>query len=80
MKREPVPHYLIPGTSLELIDVLKLCLTPGEFQSCLWFSLGQYWFRGPRKGDGVGDMEKAVVYATWLRDSFKEHGVCMGKP
>ena len=77
--RVPVSHYLIPGTDLELVDVLRLCLTTAEFQACLWFSLGQYWFRGPKKGDPVNDMDKAIVYATWLRDSFKEHGVQMGE-
>lgn len=77
--RVPVSHYLIPGTSLELLDVLKLCLSPGEFQACLWFSLEQYIYRWHKKGDAVNDLEKAVNYLGWLLESVKEHGVCMGR-
>jgi hypothetical protein len=79
MKRKPVSHYLIPGTELELIDVLQLCLSPAEFQACLWFSLEQYGFRWWKKGDAVNDLEKLVTYSSWLLESVRENGVCMGQ-
>ena len=78
MTRPKVSHYVIPGTELELIDVLRLCLTTAEFQAVLWASLEQYAFRWWKKGDAVKDLEKLLVYSTWLLESVKEHGVCMG--
>lgn len=78
-KRQRVDHYLIPGTELELIDVLRLCLTPAEFQAVLWASLEQYFFRWWKKGEAIRDLGKGLTYATWLLESVNEHGVQMGR-
>ena len=78
-KIDPPPHYVIPGTSLELIDVIKASLTEGEFQAACWFSLEQYAYRWFKKGDAENDLSKLLVYGNWLLESVKKNGVCIGK-
>lgn len=77
--RVPVAHYLIKGMGIELLDVLKTKLTPAEQQACYFFSAEQYLWRWAEKGEPIKDLEKLIVYATWLLESVREHGVQMGK-
>ncbi len=77
-KRPNVPYYKIPGTNLEMIDVLKANLTTGQFQAFLWASAEEYLWRFDKKGPSVSDLEKALVYVRWLKESVEEHGCRMG--
>jgi len=67
-------HYTIPGTNLELIDILKikseLFSDPWEF--FLWASAMQYLFRYMAKGEPDKDLQKENTYATWLREYRQE--------
>lgn len=69
MSRPKVKHYEIPGTELELVDIIeaksKVAKDPWEF--FLWGSCLQYLWRYDLKSDPVSDLDKALVYLTWLR-------------
>jgi len=75
----PPPHYVIPGSNLELIDVIKANLNPAEYQAVCWASLMQYAYRWNKKGDAMSDLRKMLTYGNWLMKSVAEHGVCMGR-
>lgn len=72
-------HYVIPGTGLEMIDILKANLTIGEFQAFLWCSAMDYLWRFDKKESSISDLEKAMHYIGWLKKSVEENGVIMGK-
>jgi hypothetical protein len=71
-KTSVVPYYDIPGTDLQLIDVIWAKMTRDEWRRFLWASCLQYAYRVLDKGEPVKDADKCIVYMTWLRDSFKE--------
>ena len=68
-RRSPVPHYLIPGTDLELIDIIKSKMSPDEWKRFCWGSAIQYVYRVLDKGEVVRDCEKAITYLTWLKET-----------
>ena len=68
-ERTPVPHYLIPGTDLELIDIIKSKLSPAEWRKFCWASAIQYCYRVLDKGELKRDCDKAITYLTWLKES-----------
>ena len=67
MDREPVRHYLIPGTNTELIDIIHSKMSPEEWRKFCWGSAIQYTFRMLDKGEADRDAEKAITYLTWFR-------------
>ena len=67
---DPPPHYVIPGTDLELIDVIKSKMTPAEWRKFCWGSALQYVFRILDKGEARRDIGKAKVYLSWLEESL----------
>ena len=58
-------HYQIPGTSMEVIDVIEGILTPEQFQGYCYGNIIKYILRAPNK-NGVEDLKKAAVYLEWL--------------
>jgi len=74
--RVPVKHYLIPGTELELIDIIqakaKVAKNPWEF--FLWASCLQYLWRYDLKGEPGKDLDKAATYLDWLRTVYQKRG------
>lgn len=68
-------HYNVPGTKVQLIDVLKeaaLDYDPWDF--FLWASVMQYAFRWRYKGSPLNDLKKCRVYLNWLIESVEENG------
>ena len=69
---DPPPHYVIPGTDLELVDVIKakarMSIDCWEF--FCWASCLQYLWRYDIKGDAREDIGKAKVYLNWLEESL----------
>ena len=69
MKRQPVKHYEVPGLGIELIDILeaksRVATKPWEF--FLWASAMQYIWRYDLKSSPLDDINKAIVYLTWLQ-------------
>jgi len=66
-------HYDVPGTGVQLIDIIHSAgeqgiLRPWEF--FLWSSLMQYAFRFWRKGTPYDDLKKCRVYLDWLIDCY----------
>lgn len=60
------PHYTAGG--LEVITILRAKMPPEQLEGYLLGNALKYLFRYPYKTDPVGDLEKAIVYLTWLRD------------
>jgi hypothetical protein len=74
-KPENPNHYNIPGTTVQLIDVLKaaaLDYDPWDF--FLWSSMLQYAFRWRHKGTPLDYLRKCRVYLDWLIESLEENG------
>ena len=69
--RTPVDHYLIPGTELELIDIIRAKMTLLEWRKFCWASAIQYVYRLMDKGEPVKDAEKGITYLTWFKESYK---------
>jgi len=78
LRSNPPAHYQIPGTDLELIDVIKSKLSPAEWQAFCWASLIQYAYRCLTKGEAIKDIGKMTTYGAWLAESVAEHGVLAG--
>lgn len=72
-ERVPVLHYAIPGTELEVIDLIraKARVATDCWEFFLWASAIQYIFRYDVKGEPVNDLGKALVYLGWLSDAVK---------
>jgi len=70
--RPPNAHYIIPGTGLELIDIIEMKLTREEWQAICRASLMQYVWRWDLKGEPEKDLDKAKVYLDWLIESVNE--------
>jgi len=66
--REPVSHYLIPGTDLELIDIIKAKMSPAEWRKFCWASALQYVYRLLDKGEPEKDADKGITYLTWFKE------------
>ena len=66
--RVPVPHYLIPGTTLELIDIIKAKMSPAEWRKFCWGSALQYCYRLLDKGEPEKDADKAITYLEWFKE------------
>jgi hypothetical protein len=66
-------HYVIPGLNIELIDVIKAKskVATDCWQFFCWASCLQYLFRYNVKGEPECDLNKALVYLTWLLESVK---------
>ena len=58
-------HYNIPGTGVEVIDVIQGILSPEEFKGYCYGNVIKYILRAPNKG-GAEDFKKAQVYLDWL--------------
>jgi len=71
MSRVPVLHYGIPGTKLELIDILeaKAKVSTNVWEFFLWASAMQYIWRFDLKGEALKDIDKAIIYLGWLRQA-----------
>lgn len=68
-------HYDIPGTGVQLIDVLEAAsydYEPWDF--FLWASMLQYAFRWRYKGTPLDDLRKCRVYLNWLIKSVEDNG------
>ena len=77
--KNPRPtHYLVPGTDIELIDIIRARMTVGEWQAFCWGSYIQYAYRAPFKGEPGKDANKMITYGEWFRRSVREHGLQMG--
>ena len=63
-------HYLVPGTDIQLIDVIKSKMTLAEWRKFCWGSAAQYVFRILDKGEPGKDIGKAKVYLNWLEESL----------
>jgi hypothetical protein len=66
-------HYVVPGLNIELIDILKAKsrVATNCWEFFLWASAMQYIFRYSSRGCPGPDLEKAMVYLGWLKDSIK---------
>jgi len=64
-------YYMIPGTDVELIDVIKSKMTKAEWERFCWASALQYCFRVLDKGEPCKDAGKAITYLSWLKESAK---------
>ena len=71
-RNNPPSHYIIPGTDLELIDVIKSKMTLAEWRKFCWGSALQYCYRSMSKGETEKDCDKGITYLSWLRDSYEE--------
>ena len=69
-KEASPPHYKIPGTTIQLIDVIEAKMSRDEWRRFCWGSALQYAYRVLDKGEPIKDCEKAIVYLTWLKDSY----------
>jgi hypothetical protein len=78
-ERPKVPYYTIPNTGIEMIDFIRANLSVGEFQAFLLASAEEYLWRFDKKGSHVADLDKALVYVRWLKDSVHEDGCQMGR-
>jgi hypothetical protein len=67
MTREPVKHYSLPGTNLQVIDVIRAKMTDDEWRKFCWASAVQYTFRLLDKGEPDKDAGKAITYLQWFR-------------
>ena len=54
-------HYQIPGTGMEVIDVIEGILTPEQFEGYCYGNIIKYILRAPRK-NGAEDLKKAAWY------------------
>ena len=63
-------HYRIPGTDVQVIQVIKGVLTKEEFEGSLKSNVIKYILREKEKG-GLKDLEKAYKYLGWLIASKK---------
>lgn len=70
MSAESPAHYIVPGTDIQLIDILrrKSAQFTDPFEFFLWASAMQYAFRYMAKGEADKDLAKENVYMTWLRE------------
>ena len=68
---DPPPHYVIPGTGLELIDIIKAKsrVSLDCWRFFCWASCLQYLWRYDVKGEPGEDLDKALVYLGWLKDA-----------
>ena len=64
-------HYMIPGTGLEVIDVIEGILTPEQRCGYYYGNIIKYILRAPNK-NGVEDLRKAAVYLEWLTLSLDD--------
>ena len=64
-------HYQIPGTGMEVIDVIEGILTPEQFEGYCYGNIIKYILRAPRK-NGAEDLKKAAVYLEWLTLSLED--------
>lgn len=64
-------HYQIPGTGVEVIDVIEGLLSPEEFRGYCYGNIIKYILRAPNK-NGVEDLKKAGVYLDWLTLSLDD--------
>jgi hypothetical protein len=62
-------HYTRGG--IECIDALRAFMTAAEFQGFCRGNAIKYLWRMGHKGDSLQDLEKAMVYAGWLRDALR---------
>ena len=62
-------HYIAGG--IEVIDIIRAKLTPGQFEGYLFGNVLKYTLRWPYK-DGLRDLDKAAVYLDWLRASLRK--------
>jgi hypothetical protein len=67
--RVPVPHYVVPGLDIEVIDLIKAKsrVATNAWEFFLWSSCLQYLWRYDVKGEPGKDLDKASVYLDWLR-------------
>jgi len=66
--RVSVSHYLIPGTNLELIDIIHSKMSPAEWRKFCWGSALQYVWRLMDKGEPEKDADKGITYLTWFKE------------
>ena len=64
-------HYQIPGTGIEVIDVIEGILTPEQFEGYCYGNIIKYILRAPNK-NGAEDLKKAAVYLEWLTLSLED--------
>ena len=64
-------HYAIPGTDIELIDLIhaKSRVSTDTWGFFLWASCLQYLWRFDLKGEPSKDLGKAMTYLTWLKQA-----------
>lgn len=77
--RESTPacpkHYNIPGTTVQLIDVLREAAEDYEpWHFFLWASIMQYATRWRHRGEPLNDLKKCQVYLGWLIEAVEEDG------
>ena len=56
-------HYQIPGTGIEVIDVIEGILTPEQFEGYCYGNIIKYILRAPNK-NGAEDLKKAAELFT----------------
>ena len=66
-------HYMLPGTDVECIDVIRAVLGPDKFQGFCRGNAIKYLVRADRK-NGTEDLEKAQKYLSWEVESRKSSG------
>ena len=66
-------HYAIPGTGVEVIDVIKGILSEEQYMGYCYGNVIKYILRAPNKG-GKKDFEKASVYLDWLISAIDAAG------
>ena len=64
-------HYKLPN-GMEMIDIIRLLLTPEEFRGYCKGNVLKYNGRSGKKDDPAQEAGKAAVYAQWLAESYEE--------
>lgn len=66
-------HYVVPGLNIELVDIIKAKsrVATDCWQFFCWASMMQYAWRWDLRGCPGPDLEKAMVYLGWLKESVK---------
>lgn len=67
-------HYDVPGTTVQLIDVIRAASFQGlmpQYEFFLWASAMQYMMRFTKKGTPYEDLKKCRVYLNWLIDCYR---------
>jgi hypothetical protein len=69
--KPPVDHYTHGMGEIQPIDFVESSFTPDEYRGCLKGNIIKYLSRYRYAGKPISDLNKALVYLTWLRE-FEE--------